>query len=560
MPALDHPNHNSPIQRPKMYLPLWLAGLLLLWLAHSAQAAIAVESNGNTCTVDTQCGPPYFVCSKDAGAVFGTCKHKPLFGMLGNEVLGLVLMTLLLAVSSLVAISGGVVVVPFGLYLLGLTSTQAVAMANAITVLTTGVKYAVSLRNKSAQSGWKTAIDYNAALTLLPLNVLFSVAGGIASSVFPGVLTLIIMVICILQAVYNGARNLLRLNKLEREKASSSQVEPTTTRLETETHMIAKSTGAKEAELGKIEIPSEGINEKVATATKAERNQESIPLVSDRAGSLPQPPKSDGESGVPESEKKTPSADIPADTEKEELIANQKAIEGNNFYLPKFLPMVALVLLSVLVSLLRPGKTPTSLVGIKKCSAGDFLVIAGFIILVALFPVYVYKIISKEQEHKEKIGWKKGKDEVYLSKGQFVFANVWSAISGLISTILGVGGGILLNPLMAILHYLPATASWTINVNALVGRFAAVIVHIIYGDLLYDYVLFFGVIVAITVFFSENVVNYYLLKKLKSQRPYAMIFLAVCTISLILNVLVGVDKWIADTNKGIDVWVFKPLC
>src|SRR3990167_4833317 len=100
-----------------------------------------------------------------------------------NGSLGALLMTLLLAVASLVAISGGTVVVPFAIYLLGMTSNQAVAMANFITVLTTGVKYAVSLRNKSPLSEWKTAIDYNAALTLLPMNVMLSVVGGIASSV-----------------------------------------------------------------------------------------------------------------------------------------------------------------------------------------------------------------------------------------------------------------------------------------------------------------------------------------------------------------------------------------
>ena len=450
-------------------------------------------------------------------------------------------MTLLLAVASLVAISGGTVVVPFAIYLLGLTSNQAVAMANFITVLTTGVKYAVSLRNKSPLSEWKTAIDYNAALTLLPMNVMLSVVGGIASSVIPGVLTLIIMVACILQAVYNGIRNLNRLNKLEKDKLKV-QADEQKKASEPPVEKVRKIEA--EHELAQLKVPEEG-PQKSAGEVK--------PAI---------PPTPTGENQVP-TQAPEPAPAAPAkflSSGNETLVEEQRKIEGSNFHLPKFLPIIAMILLSVLVSLLRPGKTPTSLVGIKKCSAGDFLVLAGFAAMMAFLPFYAYKLIKSEQEHKDKIGWTKAKDEVYLDRNKFIFSNIWSGISGLISTLLGIGGGILLNPLMAILQYMPATASWTININALVGRFAAVIVHIIYGDLLYDYVLFCGVIIAVAVFLSENVINYFLLKKLKSQRPYAMIFLGVVFFSLVLNVLVGVDKWVTDQRQGLDVWKFKSLC
>ena len=459
--------------------------------------------------------------------------------MLGLEVLGLILMAVLLSVSSLVAISGGTVMVPFAIYLLGMTTTQAVALSNFITVLKAGVKYGVSLRNRSPHSDWKTAIDYNAALAMLPLNVMLSVVGGIASSVIPGLLTLMIMVVCIFQAVYNGTRNLLRLTKLER---GSSKVEPL--RKPEEPQMETSRKIEVEHELGKLKAPKE---EPQTTTEDLRPATPPTPITENQVSDQPL-----------ESAETAPAQFLVS--ENETLIEVQRKIEGNNFHWPKFLPILAMILLSVLVSLLRPGKTPTSLVGIKKCSAGDFLVLAGYMILMAFLPVYAYKLIQTEQKHKDRIGWIKANDEVYLDRNKFIFSSIWSGVSGLISTLLGIGGGILLNPLMAILQYLPASASWTINLNALVGRFAAVITHIIYGDLLYDYVLFCGVVISIVVYISENLMNYFLLKKLKSQRPYAMIFLGVVLLSLVLNVLVGVDKWITEQSKGIDVWKFKSLC
>lgn len=521
---------------------------LLLLLLAIASCAPAIDSVGKSCTKDDQCNLPYIVCKIEDSRTEGVCQHKALFPMLGNEVLGLILMTLLLSIASLVAISGGTVVLPFAIYLLGLTSNQAVAMANAITVLSTGVKYAVSLRNRSAFSDWKTAIDYNAALTLLPMNVMLSVIGGIASSVFPAVLTLIIMVLCILQAVYNGIKNLRRLNEAERQKqlaeAQASSPKPLP---ESEPVQNRKLAGPGEQELENLKIPQES---EAPVVQPAQPPTDQAQLSEVRIIKVEETLKSENNT---EPQKLV-------SNENDQLIEAQRKIEGDNFHWPKFLPIIAMILLSVLVSLLRPGKTPTSLVGIKKCSAGDYLVLIGFAIIIAFLPFYAYKLIQKEQEHKNKIGWVKAKDEVYLDKNKFIFANAWSGISGLISTLLGIGGGILLNPLMAILQYLPATASWTININALVGRFAAVIVHIIYGDLLYDYVLFCGFIIAVVIFFSENVVNYYLLKKLKSQRPYAMIFLGVVFVALVLNVLVGIDRWVSDARKGINVWQFKSLC
>lgn len=468
------------------------------------------------------------------------CAHKPLFPMNAEDIWALIIMTVALSISSTVAISGGVVSVPFSILLLGMTTKQSVAMANAITVLKSSVKYFISVRTTSPKAEWKTAIDYNAALVTLPMITLFSVIGGIASSVIPDAIVTILMAVCLIQALYIGVKNWFRIRKQEKDEKEQANKEGASPAPDNKTS--AQPAGNQVViELPKVPVEGEPTDAPEKEALKQKKSEPT----ENQVVAVISPSASPEETIVtPDNEKK---------------IQEQLKIEGMNFYNPKFLPIVLMIVLSILVSVLRPGKNPDSLVGIHKCSAGDFLILAGYALMMLVIPVYAYKVIMKEQAHKETIGWKKHHDEVYLNGKQMMYMNVWCGVSGLIATILGIGGGILLNPLMALMMYMPSTSSWTINLNALVGKIAATLVHIFFHELLYDYVLFYGFIIAFFVFWFETLVKH-LMKKYGSQIIYATIFVGVVLFSLGMNLGVGIDRIIYDSSKGKNIWFFKALC
>lgn len=536
---MRHNEHDDTCRKLRRYRGTNKFGVvLLLLLCFSTLVSTRTNTDvlGKKCTSDSGCSAPHIICRDYElvkGVNTGVCKHKPLFPMNSEEIWALVIMTFLLAISSTVAIAGGIVFVPFSLLLMGMSTKQAVAMANAITVLKASVKYIISLRTTSPKATWKTAIDYNAALVTLPTISLFSVIGGIASSVIPDFLVTLLMAAVLAQALYIGTRNWLRIRSEEKAAVQASKPGGSGSTAQV-AGVVNPRAEVKELEMGPIPQEKELTTSPEFVALKDKPDMTEVAATQLEGANI-------------------------ISQENEKKVQQQLVIEGKNFFGPKILPILLMVMLSILVSVLRPGKNPDSLVGIHKCSAGDYLILLAYAIMMLAFPYYAYKLILKEQAHKQQIGWKKHSEEVYLDGKKMVYMNVWCSVSGLISTLLGIGGGVLLNPLLGLLHYLPSTASWTINLTALVGKIAATLVHIFFGELLYDYVLFYGVIIAFFVFWSENLAKY-LMKKWGSQMIYATIFVVIVLFSLGMNLGVGIDRVNYDTSKGKNIWQFKSLC
>jgi len=95
----------------------------------------------------------------------------------------------------------------------------------------------------------------------------------------------------------------------------------------------------------------------------------------------------------------------------------------------------------------------------------------------------------------------------------------WGCVAGVLSAIMGIGGGLLLTPLMLKLKYMPVTSSYTINLNSLLGKVAAVVVNFMSGDLLLGYAFFYGGIITFGIVLSETFVLEWIKKK-KTQMFY----------------------------------------
>lgn len=132
----------------------------------------------------------------------------------------------------------------------------------------------------------------------------------------------------------------------------------------------------------------------------------------------------------------------------------------------------------MLVAVLRGGRGSPSVIGISRCSSGDWIIFLLYIGSVGYYLHRSYFVIFQEQELKQEVGWEKDKAEVHFTHEQYLFGVAWTSVTGMLSTILGVGGGILLNPLMMRFQFMPVTAAWTINLNTVIGKVAAVIMHI----------------------------------------------------------------------------------
>jgi len=187
--------------------------------------------------INNDCSPPFIVCNDD-----GTCEHKDLFPMTRWEIGALFIFLGILMISVIVSIAGGIIIVPIAVFLLGFTANQAVALSNSVVVMTSLIKYLMSLFRSNPVVSWRTIIDYNGALLLIPTMALFSTIGSIISSFLPDVLILFMLVTTMFLSIYTGVANLRRQMKVETEHRKVSS------------HIPANAVGPYQPATNKLEI------------------------------------------------------------------------------------------------------------------------------------------------------------------------------------------------------------------------------------------------------------------------------------------------------------------
>jgi uncharacterized membrane protein YfcA len=479
------------------------------------------------------------------------CTHKKLFPMTGIEIASLFIMLIFLMVSIIVSIAGGAIIVPLSSYLMGFNARQAVALSNSIVLATATVKYIMALFKKNPFVPYKTIIDYNSALLMIPPMALFSSIGGIVVTFVPDVIVLLMLFSVNVFACVTGYFNLK--NQLEKERAIKIQV------YDHGDHRVPESgpIPTNSNEMKELLIINSTKNDDQHEGTQKAESKE---LKSVQVGNLSCTEENREPSGelALKTEQAEPTGWTGAE-EKQRAIEAQKKVESSNFVWKKFWVFAAVLLLAIAVALLRPGKYGPSILNVHRCSSADWLLFLLYALAVGALPFYTCRLILDEQQHKKAIGWINDSSEVHITRDQFIFGTCWSGITGLASSIMGVGGGVMLNPLLMKLQYMPVTAAWTINMNTVMGKVATVIIHAKTGDLLYDYVFLYGAIIVIGIIISENTVLE-IVKKTKSQLFYPITFLIVISISTLLVLFVGIDKMVQNSRRGIDSWAFTGYC
>lgn len=114
----------------------------------------------------------------------------------------------------------------------------------------------------------------------------------------------------------------------------------------------------------------------------------------------------------------------------------------------KIVVMVAILILITGHSLIIGGKSGVSLVGIKVCS------VAYWIILILLFPVLiVFTICIGIYLHKTyvklvKSGFNFIEGDIAWTKKRVVFVSTISILAGIVASLLGLGGGMVIGPIL----------------------------------------------------------------------------------------------------------------
>ena len=164
----------------------------------------------------------------------------------------------------------------------------------------------------------------------------------------------------------------------------------------------------------------------------------------------------------------------------------------------------------IVMSLLRGGKSEFSF---KKCSAADWSAVAAFGVIMIIVVAVSSRLIKKEQALKIKYGRVNIVESDLVFEGK-VLRNVLGLgfFGGWVAGALGLGGGVIFNPLLLSMGVPPKVSSATGMYLITFSKIATCIIYFIYGELKMDYGLWIAAWSTIGAVLGLKGANWYMKK------------------------------------------------
>lgn len=236
-----------------------------------------------------------------------------------------------------------------------------------------------------------------------------------------------------------------------------------------------------------------------------------------------------------------------------------KKTEKTHFQWSKLLVFIVVFIVLESSSILRGSRRAPSLVGIKTCSWIDWSIYAFTVLFIIGMTIYGSIYLKRLYIRKLKSDYEFKKGDVHWTVKKILLMIFIGFIAGLISGGLGLGGGVIYNPLFLELGISPTVASATGMYLVMFGTLTNTILYAMADYLRYDWGLWQA---AFTV--TGSIIGLKLVNKAikKTGRVSIIVFLLALVIfgSAIVIPVNSTFGLIKDLDDGKNVFGFKWLC
>jgi len=216
------------------------------------------------------------------------------------------------------------------------------------------------------------------------------------------------------------------------------------------------------------------------------------------------------------------------------------------------------VLIVVSVHSLLVGGKGDSLVGVVMCSGlywGLFVTIIPILILITL--VVGYHLVKQEFK-KQRLHYKFVKGDVRWTPNYTLVISALSLGAGILSSLLGIGGGMILSPMMLEMQVLPEVVSATATYMILFTSLSAVVQFSVLGRIIWDYAGVYCVIGFFSAIVGQSVLSY-IVKKYNKTSIIIFCIVVVIGCSVILLGVTGIMRFADQVKNGANLG-FNPYC
>jgi hypothetical protein len=231
--------------------------------------------------------------------------------------------------------------------------------------------------------------------------------------------------------------------------------------------------------------------------------------------------------------------------------------ESRNFTVKKMSFVLSNIALSLLLTFLRGGKGMDSIIGMESCTNTEWTVFGVYFILVVV-AIWGSSSVLKTQKIKEQIKWKFHETEKKFTLNFILKCNFYGFAIGIISANVGIGGGLVITPLLLSYDYLPVVVSYTGMYMVVVNKIVSTTVFLLSGNMPIGYMLVFGSCLICGVAITELKLGQYI-KKVGRPSIITFIFVGIVFTAMCLVCYSGYEKiWGSESTPG--VWKFENFC
>jgi uncharacterized membrane protein YfcA len=222
--------------------------------------------------------------------------------------------------------------------------------------------------------------------------------------------------------------------------------------------------------------------------------------------------------------------------------------------------MIAIVAVLALFSIARGKLSGTSLFGVKSCGTLYWVLFAAIFPFLAVAGVLVFRWVRRKEERKVALGYDFKPGDVRFSKRMALLIPAASLVGGVLSSFLGIGGGMVLGPLLLELNVNASVGAATSAFLILLSSSMACLQFALIGRVLLDYALVLFVVGVVSGYIGL-VLLHSVVRRTGKESVTVFVIVAVVAVSNVLLIVTGLMKFVSDVeNKNKAALAFMPPC
>ena len=196
----------------------------------------------------------------------------------------------------------------------------------------------------------------------------------------------------------------------------------------------------------------------------------------------------------------------------------------------------------------------------KRCELGDWFSLVVFIILMICQVMISTRLISYEQSLKKKFGNINIVESDLIFSGK-VLRNILGLgfVGGWVAGALGLGGGVIFNPILLSMGVPPKVSSATGMYLITFSTFVTSCIYFLYGEMVIDYALWAAFISIMGSLLGLVSINWYM-RKFGRQSIIILCLVFILLLSVIGVPFFGIQNLIKEFEQGKDLYEFKSIC